>query len=104
MSDRLNVKEELQNLPTWAKLVLAIGTLIIVIKWFPILDLINLFLYVVVIPLGFLTALGFVSSEAANSFMSTCNMVSEKLKDAANQAREPQPAPANQATDEERDR
>jgi hypothetical protein len=88
MSDQrtTTIKEDLGNLPLWARLVLAVGALIIFIKFFPILDLIQLFLYIVIIPLGFFTAIGFISMEAANSFTETCKVVSQKLKDAATSA------------------
>lgn len=92
------IREDLGNLPLWAKLILAIGALIIFIKFFPILDLIQLFLYVVIIPLGFFTAIGFISMEAANSFTETCRVVSQKLKDAAASAQNS--APQNNDSEE----
>lgn len=92
------IKEDLNNLPLWAKLILAIGAVIIFIKFFPILDLIQLFFYVVIAPLGFLTAVGFISMEAANSFAETCRIVSQKLKDAAASAQNS--APQNNNSEE----
>lgn len=87
-NNSVDIKKELSELPTWAKLVLAIGSLIIFIKFFPILDLIQLFLYVVIIPLGFFTAIGVISTEAANSFADTCKTVSAKLREAATSAQQ----------------
>jgi hypothetical protein len=92
----IDVKKELLQLPTWAKLVLAIGSLVIFIKFFPILDLIQLFLYVVIIPLGFFTAIGVISSEAANSFTETCREVSNKLREAAANAQQQASPPSEE--------
>lgn len=92
------IKEDLGNLPMWAKLILAIGAIIIFIKFFPILDLIQLFLYIVITPLAFLIAIGFVSVETANSFTETCRIVSQKLKDAAANAQNS--APQNNNSEE----
>ena len=57
------IKEDFENLPSWARMLIGVGILVSIVKWFPIVELLELFAYVVIIPLGFLTFLGIVSAE-----------------------------------------
>lgn len=80
----MGIKAEWDKAPDWAKLLLAIASIIAIVKWFPIVELLQLFFYVVIIPLGLLMAIGFVSHEAFDSFIETYKAVIEKLKEGNN--------------------
>lgn len=80
----MGIKAEWEKAPDWAKLLLAIASIIAIVKWFPIVELLQLFFYVVIIPLGLLMAIGFVSHEAFDSFIETYKAVIEKLREGNN--------------------
>jgi uncharacterized membrane protein len=80
----MGIKAEWDKAPDWAKLLLAIASIIAIIKWFPIVELLQLFFYIVIIPLGLFMAIGFVSHEAFDSFIETYRAVIEKLKEGNN--------------------
>ena len=74
------VKEDFESLPTWARMGLTIGILASIVKWFPIIELLELFLMIVVIPLGFLTFLGLMSKETSNTVVNTWTAVCAGLR------------------------
>ena len=80
----MGIRAEWDKAPDWAKLLLAIASIISIVKWFPIVELLQLFFYVVIIPLGLLMAIGFVSHEAFDSFIETYKAVIEKLREGNN--------------------
>ena len=80
----MGIRDEWDKAPDWAKLLLAIASIIAIVKWFPIVELLQLFFYVVIIPLGLLMAIGFVSHEAFDSFIETYKAVIEKLREGNN--------------------
>jgi uncharacterized membrane protein len=80
----MGIKAEWDKAPDWAKLLLAIASIIAIVKWFPIVELLQLFFYIVIIPLGLLMAIGFVSHEAFDSFIETYKSVIEKLRESNN--------------------
>jgi len=86
-------KNEWDRAPDWAKFLFAIGTIFAIVKWFPIVELLQLFFYVVIIPLGMLLAIGFVSNEAFETFCTTYKEVLVKLKEKQND--NPQSVQAN---------
>ena len=99
------VKEDFTNLPSWARMLIAFGVVASIIKWFPIAELLQLFAYVVIIPLGFLTFLGIVSAETTNGVVQAWNVVVNTIRErAADLATTEQPAtetPTQEATAEE---
>ena len=93
-----SIREEWRNLPSWAKLLISIAGIFGTIKWFPIIDLLELCLYVVIIPLGFLTLLGIVGAETTNAFIDTWKKVCQKIKTEGVQAfQEVQQAPQEES-------
>lgn len=75
------VKEDFTNLPSWARMLIAFGVLASIVKWFPIAELLQLFAYVVIIPLGFLTFLGIVSAETTNGVATAWNTVVNTIRE-----------------------
>lgn len=97
----MGIKTEWDKAPDWAKLLLAIASIIAIVKWFPIVELLQLFFYVVIIPLGLLMAIGFVSHEAFDSFIETYKAVIEKLREGNNNPPSVQVSPEQPRNDEE---
>lgn len=97
----MGIKAEWDKAPDWAKLLLAIASIIAIVKWFPIVELLQLFFYVVIIPLGLLMAIGFVSHEAFDSFIETYKAVIEKLREGNNNPPSVQVSPEQPRNDDE---
>jgi hypothetical protein len=77
------LKEEYEKLSHWAKLVIWFVGLAIALKiliWCRVLDLL---IYFVIIPLGFLTLLGALSEERANELIEASRRTFNALKNAA---------------------
>jgi hypothetical protein len=93
------VKDDFNALPGWARIIFVGGMLASIIKWFPIIELLELFLLIVVIPLGFLTFVGVISKETSNTIVSTwtmvCNLLRKEIKEAG------RPTSNQNGTDEE---
>ena len=87
------VKDDFNALPGWARIIFVGGMLASIIKWFPIIELLELFLLIVVIPLGFLTFVGLISKETSNTIVSTwtmvCNLLRKEIKEASQANEEP---------------
>lgn len=75
------IKEDFENLPSWARMLIGIGILFSIVKWFPIVELLELFAYVVIVPLGFLTFLGIVSAETTNGVVNSWNVVCNTIRE-----------------------
>jgi hypothetical protein len=80
------VKDDFNALPGWARMIFIGGFLASIIKWFPIIELLELFLLIVVVPLGFLTFVGLISKETSNTIIATwtmvCNLLRKEIKEA----------------------
>ena len=74
------VKNDFDNLPGWARILLIFGTVCSIVKWFPIVELLQLFLFIVVIPLGFLTMVGLIAEETSNGIIVAWQSVINTLK------------------------
>ena len=74
------IKDDFNNLPGWARMLFMAGIAASIIKWFPIVELLELFLLIVVIPLGFLTFVGLISKETSNTIVSTWTLVCDLLR------------------------
>ena len=83
------VKDDFNALPGWARIIFVGGMLASIIKWFPIIELLELFLLIVVIPLGFLTFVGLISKETSNTIVSTWTMVCSLLRKEIKEAGQP---------------
>ena len=75
------IKEDFENLPSWARMLIGVGILVSIVKWFPIVELLELFAYVVIVPLGFLTFLGIVSAETTNGVVNSWNVVCNTIRE-----------------------
>ncbi len=75
------IKKDFTSLPSWARMLIAFGVLASIVKWFPIAELLQLFAYVVIVPLGFLTFLGIVSAETTNGVVTAWNTVVNTIRE-----------------------
>ena len=83
---KLSIKEEWEQLPSWVRMLLLVGGILAIIKWFPIVDLLWLLMYCVVIPLGFLTFVGCLATETTDHFIGTWTAVMIKIKQEVKEA------------------
>jgi hypothetical protein len=91
-------KEPLKiELAPWARVIVAIAALGIIIKFTPILDILEVFLYFTLIPIIFLGAIGVISSETLNYIMGQIEeakkIAKEKLKESVTQQPQTNPEP-----------
>ena len=89
------IKSDFNELPGWARILLIFGTVCSIVKWFPIVELLQLFLFIVVIPLGFLTMVGLIAEETSNgvitAWQSVINTLKAKGKETVTEIIEPNP-------------
>jgi hypothetical protein len=94
------IKDDFNSLPGWARVLFSLGIVASIIKWFPIIELLELFLLIVVIPLGFLTFLGLMSKETSNTIVSTWTLVCTMLREQIQQAGQEQQTAAQETVQE----
>jgi hypothetical protein len=85
---REKVKKDLESLPPWARVLLSLLLVGLIIKYTPLLDLFILCFYVVLIPLGFLVLVGVISTDLFNIIFSKTDEISSALKEEIKRAHE----------------
>jgi hypothetical protein len=78
---RERVKKDLESLPPWARILLSLLLVGLIIKYTPLLDLFILCFYIVLVPLGFLVLVGVISTDLFNMIFSKTNEISSALKE-----------------------
>ena len=91
--------KDLQDLPSWGRILLAFLVLFVIVKWTPIFDLLYLAFMIVLVPTAFLICLALFSMDTFNMFLSTVNMIAESIKKSIKENN--QDAPADQQVDQE---
>jgi len=82
-SEDENLHSLLNKVPRWLRIVLSIALLVAAYKWFPVLEILQVFCFVVIIPVLILTLLGFVAKDTYNSIVEAMDKVKEKVKQEA---------------------
>jgi hypothetical protein len=85
---REKVKKDLESLPPWARILLSLLLVGLIIKYTPLLDLFILCFYIVLVPLGFLVLVGVISTDLFNMIFSKTNEISSALKEEIKRAHE----------------
>ena len=74
MLDHFNeAKQDWNSLPSWGRMVIYVALAVAIIKWFPLVELLKLGIYVVLVPLGAYHGLKYLGSsfgEEVKSFFS----------------------------------
>lgn len=78
---REKVKKDLEALPPWARILLSLLLVGLIIKYTPLLDLFILCFYIVLVPLGFLVLVGVISTDLFNMIFSKTGEISSALKE-----------------------
>ena len=78
----------LDQVPSWFKIVLGIAGLLISWKVFPVLELLNLFLLIVVVPVCIIGSGWLIADGATEAIGSSWKEVMEKAREIANQEEE----------------
>lgn len=67
------IKEDFASLPSWGRMLIYLVLAVAIIKWFPLVELLKLGIYVVLVPLGAYHGLKYLGSsfgEEVKSFFS----------------------------------
>lgn len=76
------------RLPFWIKLPLGVLILLLLYKYTPLLDLVQMFLLVVCVPLAALAAVGLISTSTAEGVANYIPSLVEKLKERIDEYRQ----------------
>lgn len=81
-----NLHSLLNKVPRWLRITLSIALLVAAYKWFPVLEILQVFCFVVMVPLLILSLLGLVSRDTYNIIVESMDTVKEKVKVEAQKA------------------
>jgi hypothetical protein len=81
-----NLHSYLNKCPRWLRIVLSIALLVAAYKWFPILEILQIFTFVVIVPLLVLSLVGLVTADTYNSIVEALDAVKNKVADEAKKA------------------
>lgn len=81
-----NLHSLLNKVPRWLRITLSIALLVAAYKWFPVLEILQVFCFVVMVPLLILSLLGLVSRDTYNIIVESMDTVKEKVKTEAQKA------------------
>lgn len=81
-----NLHSLLNKVPRWLRITLSIALLVAAYKWFPVLEILQVFCFVVMVPLLILSLLGLVSRDTYNIIVESMDTVKEKVKAEAQKA------------------
>lgn len=81
-----NLHSLLNKVPRWLRITLSIALLVAAYKWLPVLEILQVFFFVVTIPLLILTILGLVTRDTYNIIVESMDTVKEKVKAEAQKA------------------
>ena len=76
----------LNKVPRWLRITLSIALLVAAYKWLPVLEILQVFFFVVTVPLLILTILGLVTRDTYNIIVESMDTVKEKVKAEAQKA------------------
>lgn len=71
------------RMPYWAKLLVGTVGIVALFKWTPILDLLQLFVAIVVVPLALLASAGLIGWGSIEAFQNVSEDIIQKAKDKA---------------------
>lgn len=81
-----NLHSLLNKVPRWLRITLSIALLVAAYKWFPVLEILQVFCFVVMVPLLILSLLGLVSRDTYNIIVESMDTVKQKVKAEAQKA------------------
>ena len=68
MPEEKKKEEASRPMPWWGKVLLGIGGVYLISTKTPILEILNLFFYIVMVPIGLMMSIGLISSGAVQAF------------------------------------
>tara|TARA_R110000851_G_scaffold200903_1_gene352056 strand:+ start:183 stop:458 length:276 start_codon:yes stop_codon:yes gene_type:complete len=78
-----SVKEQWNNIPGWFKVIIGAAGILMSFKLFPILELLNLFALIVLVPLCLFASFGLIADGAGSSARNAWNSTMAKAKEEA---------------------
>jgi hypothetical protein len=82
-TDDKTMKEQWAAVPGWFKVILGVAGLLVSWKLFPIVELLNLFALIVLVPLCLLGSVGLIADGASVSMRNAWNVTMERARDEA---------------------
>jgi Flp pilus assembly protein TadB len=76
----------LNKVPRWLRIVLSIALLVAAYKWFPVLEILQVFCFVVIVPLLILSLVGVITADTYNAIVEAMDNVKDKVKQEAQKA------------------
>jgi hypothetical protein len=80
MSEQKTETLSMEHINPWARIIVYVAIIGVIIKFTPILDILEFFLYFFIVPLVFLSCIGLISAD-------TVNMIKKSIDDAKEVAR-----------------
>jgi hypothetical protein len=83
MEENNSIRQQWGAVPGWFKVILGVAGLLISWKMFPILELLNLFALIVLVPLCLLGSVGLIAEGAGGAARAAWNSTMERAADMA---------------------
>ena len=97
-------KLSMEHINPWARIIVYVAIIGVIIKFTPILDILEFFLYFFIVPLVFLSCIGLISADTVNMIKKSIDDAKEvaraKVKEAAETVKEQVQQPTPTQTEE----
>ena len=94
----------MEHINPWARIIVYVAIIGVIIKFTPILDILEFFLYFFIVPLVFLSCIGLISADTVNMIKKSIDDAKEvarsKVKEAAETVKEQVQQPTPTQTEE----
>jgi hypothetical protein len=104
MSEKKTETLSMEHINPWARIIVYVAIIGVIIKFTPILDILEFFLYFFIVPLVFLSCIGLISADTVNMIKKSIDDAKEvaraKVKEAAETVKEQVQQPTPTQTEE----
>lgn len=104
MSEQKTETLSMEHINPWARIIVYVAIIGVIIKFTPILDILEFFLYFFIVPLVFLSCIGLISADTVNMIKKSIDDAKEvaraKVKEAAETVKEQVQQPTPTQTEE----
>jgi hypothetical protein len=97
-------KLSMEHINPWARIIVYVAIIGVIIKFTPILDILEFFLYFFIVPLVFLSCIGLISADTVNMIKKSIDeakeVAREKIKEAAGNVNQQSQQQTQQSTEQ----
>lgn len=90
----------MDHINPWARIIVYVAIIGVIVKFTPILDILEFFLYFFIVPLVFLSCIGLVSADTVNMIKKNIDdakeLARQKIQETAQATQQPKPETTNQ--------